>query len=57
MSVSLPVTDGLNGMTNPFLNLPQGDKIQAYYIWVDGSGENIRCVDQLPSQLIHESIN
>ncbi|KAM4549128.1 LOW QUALITY PROTEIN: glutamine synthetase [Odontesthes bonariensis] len=25
------------------LELPQGDKVQAMYIWVDGSGEGLRC--------------
>lgn len=26
-----------------YMDLPQGDKVQAMYIWVDGSGEGLRC--------------
>ncbi|KAA8589233.1 hypothetical protein FQN60_012598 [Etheostoma spectabile] len=26
-----------------YMNLPQGDKTQAMYIWIDGSGEGLRC--------------
>nr|AQX17735.1 glutamine synthase [Bathyctena chuni] len=34
--------DGLNGQKNPFLDLPQGDYIQAYYMWIDGSCQALR---------------
>lgn len=26
-----------------YMDLPQGDKVQAMYIWIDGSGEGVRC--------------
>ena len=36
------VMDGLDGLPNPFLDLPQGPNIMAMYIWIDGTGQGLR---------------
>jgi len=28
---------------NQYMQLPQGDRVQAMYIWIDGTGEGLRC--------------
>lgn len=43
MSFGVNVNAAINrGVLDHYLTLPQGDKVQAMYIWIDGSGEFLR---------------
>jgi hypothetical protein len=37
--------DGQDGRRNQYVHLDQGCAVMAYYIWIDGSGENLRFVE------------
>jgi len=36
------IQDGLDGKKNPFLDLDQEDEMMAMYIWIDGTGKQLR---------------
>lgn len=42
--MTLPLTFNTSNRTTllKYLALPQGDRIQVMYVWIDGSGENLR---------------
>lgn len=43
MSFGVNVNAAINrGVLEHYLTLPQGNKVQAMYIWIDGSGEFLR---------------
>ncbi|VFV36082.1 glutamine synthetase [Lynx pardinus] len=31
------------GIKQVYMSLPQGEKVQAMYVWIDGAGEGLRC--------------
>ncbi|CAK6432785.1 unnamed protein product [Pipistrellus nathusii] len=42
--MSISSSSHLNkGTKQMYMSLPQGDKVQALHIWIDGSGEGLRC--------------
>lgn len=34
---------GSSSVVSKYLSLPQGERVQALYIWIDGSGQGLRC--------------
>lgn len=44
MNMATSASSRLNKVVKQqYMSLPQGDKAQAMYIWIDGSGEGLRC--------------
>lgn len=46
-----------HSILDKYLNLPQGGKIQAEYIWIGGSGQDLRCKTRVCTAIILLSNN